>query len=142
VGGKTQLASYRAVAGDLRLAYSQFEELEAFARFGTRLDAETEGTLERGRRVREVLKQPQYQLLSVPAQIAVFVAVNHGVFDGLPIGEISAAERAVCEAVQTRLHEVFAHILSGKKLTEQQISGIEDVAREACARLEPLDADN
>ena len=55
VGGKTQLAAYRAVAGDLRLSYSQFEELEAFARFGTRLDEDTQRTLERGRRVREIL---------------------------------------------------------------------------------------
>jgi F-type H+/Na+-transporting ATPase subunit alpha len=57
VGGKAQLPAYRAVAGDLRLSYSQFEDLEAFSRFGTRLDDRTRQTLERGRRVREVLKQ-------------------------------------------------------------------------------------
>ena len=61
VGGKAQLPTYRVVTGDLRLAYAQFEELEAFARFGTRLDDETKNRLERGRRVRAVLEQPQYE---------------------------------------------------------------------------------
>ncbi|MBW1834467.1 MAG: F0F1 ATP synthase subunit alpha, partial [Deltaproteobacteria bacterium] len=74
VGGKTQLAAYRAVAGDLRLSYSQFEELETFSRFGTRLDEETRKTLDRGRRVREVLKQSQYEPMPVPEQAAVLVA--------------------------------------------------------------------
>ena len=78
VGGKTQLAAYRAVAGDLRLSYSQFEELEAFSRFGTRLDENTRKTIERGRRVREVLKQNQYKPIPVPEQIAVLLAVTGG----------------------------------------------------------------
>ena len=72
VGGKSQLNAYRSVAGDLRLSYSQFGELEGFARFGTRLDEETRKTLDRGRRVREALKQSQFELLSVPEQIAVY----------------------------------------------------------------------
>ncbi len=61
VGGKSQLPAYRDVSGNLRLSYSQFEELETFARFGTRLDAETQKTLEHGRHIREVLLQPQYR---------------------------------------------------------------------------------
>ena len=142
VGGKTQLASYRAVAGDLRLAYSQFEELEAFARFGTRLDQETQKMLERGRRVREVLKQPQYKLLPVPEQIAVFVAVNAGIFDSLPVARIGTAEQSVCEAIQARIPEIVAHIVAGKKLEQQQIERIELVAREACAELEPRDGND
>jgi F-type H+-transporting ATPase subunit alpha len=139
VGGKTQLASYRAVAGDLRLAYSQFEELEAFARFGTRLDEDTRRMLERGRRVREVLKQPQYHSLPVPEQIAVFVAVNTGVFDSLPIGAISNAEGFVCEAVRARLPDIVSHVLTGQELEDQQLQRIESVAREACSRLETCD---
>jgi len=84
VGGKTQLPAYRSVAGDLRLAYSQFEELEAFSRFGTGLDEETRRTLTRSLRVREILKQPQYEHLPVAEQIAALVAVNEGVLDDLP----------------------------------------------------------
>ena len=81
VGGKTPLAPYRAVAADLRLSYSQFEELEAFARFGTRPDEDTRRTLARGERVREVLKQPQYATLSAADQIVTLLAVTSGLFD-------------------------------------------------------------
>ena len=70
VGGKTQLPAYRSVAGDLRLSYSQFEELESFSRFGTRLDESTKRVLERGWRVREILKQGQYKPLRASEQIA------------------------------------------------------------------------
>jgi F-type H+/Na+-transporting ATPase subunit alpha len=94
VGGKTQLPAYRAVAGDLRLSYSQFEELETFARFGTRLDDETRKTIERGQRVREVLKQPQYDPIPVAEQIAVLLAVTSGIFDEVELDEIAAAELA------------------------------------------------
>ena len=65
VGGKAQLPAYRKVAGALRLSYTQFQELESFARFGTRLDERTRRTLEHGRRVRAVLRQPE--LLTMPA---------------------------------------------------------------------------
>jgi len=99
VGGKTQLAAYRAVAGQLRLTYSQFEELEGFARFGTRLDQDTKEKLTRGRRVREVLKQPQYATLPVCQQIAALVAVNDGLFDEVPLEQVGEAEEKVRQAV-------------------------------------------
>ena len=92
VGGKAQRPAYRAVAGDLRLAYAQFEELEMFARFGTRLDAQTRRQLERGQRVREVMKQPQYQPIPVTDQLAVLVATTQGLFDPVPLERISEAE--------------------------------------------------
>lgn len=117
VGGKTQLPAYRAVAGDLRLSYSQFEELEAFARFGTRLDEETRKTLERGRRVREVLKQPQYEPMPVPEQIATLVAVTEGVFDDLIPDQIGEAERAIRSAVKGQLPDVCERIQSGDQLS-------------------------
>ena len=60
VGGKAQRAAYRAVAGDLKLAYAQFEELETFARFGARLDEDTRKIIEHGRRIRACLKQPEF----------------------------------------------------------------------------------
>ena len=95
VGGSAQAAPYRAVAGDLRLSYSQFEELENFARFGVRLDEETQATLARGRRVRELLKQPQYQPLSVAEQIVALTAVTNGRFDRLRLDRIQAAKKRV-----------------------------------------------
>lgn len=103
VGGKAQLPGYRRVAGELRLSYSQFLELESFARFGTRLDEATRHALSHGRRVREVLKQNQYAPLSAAGQIAVLRAVTQGLFDGVPLAKVAEAEgrlvAAVAEAV-------------------------------------------
>ena len=131
VGGKTQLGAYRSVAGDLRLSYSQFEELETFARFGTRLDEATRQTIERGRRVREVLKQPQYQPIPVAEQIAVLLSVTSGVFDDITIEQVAEAERAVHCAVVERLPEVSLHIQSGKPLDDEEREALLQVAREA-----------
>ena len=131
VGGKTQLAAYRNVSGDLRLAYSQFEELETFARFGTRMDQETRSTLERGKRVREVLKQPQYRPLSVPEQIAVLVAVNEGALDQVPVERIGRAERHIRRAVTEKLGQVCDSISSGEELADEQVRALSDCAREA-----------
>jgi F-type H+-transporting ATPase subunit alpha len=118
VGGKTQLPAYRAVAGDLRLSYSQFEELETFARFGTRLDEETRSALERGRRVREVLKQPQYQPIPVPEQIAVMLAVTEGLFDPVPIEKIPEAKERVRKVIRDEQPEIADRIMDGEKLSE------------------------
>jgi F-type H+-transporting ATPase subunit alpha len=131
VGGKTQLSAYRAVAGDLRLSYSQFEELEAFARFGTQLDEETRNTLERGRRVREILKQPQYRPMSVAEQVAVLVAVNEGVFDSLETGDIGAAEKKVRQAVSSQLAELCEKIEKGEKINQEDIHSIKEVAKKS-----------
>ena len=95
VGGKAQLPAYRAVAADLRLAYAQFEELETFARFGTRLDDDTRSRLERGRRVREILKQPEHAGLCAAHQIAVLLAATSGVLDEVAVEGIADAERSL-----------------------------------------------
>jgi F-type H+/Na+-transporting ATPase subunit alpha len=131
VGGKTQLPAYRAIAGDLRLSYSQFQEVEVFSRFGTQLDEDTRQTLERGRRVREVLKQPQSQPLTVIEQIAVLVAVNGGVFDDIPVEEIDTAESAVREAVMEQLPDVCERIVAGEKLREEDIDALLITAKDA-----------
>ena len=131
VGGKTQLNAYRAVAGDLRLSYSQFEELETFARFGTQMDEETRKTLERGRRVREILKQPQYSPMPVPDQIAVLVAVNEGLFDDLPLDRIGDAEEKVRKAVKNQLPELCEKIKRGEKISAEDLSSIRDAAGKA-----------
>ncbi len=129
VGGKTQLSAYRRVAGDLRLSYSQFEELESFARFGTRLDEETRKTLERGRRVREILKQPQYEPMPVSEQIAVLVAVNEGVFDTLPLSDIGEAARKVRRAVVEDRAGIVDRIEAGEPLGDEDAEALLDTAR-------------
>ena len=135
VGGKTQLRAYRAVAGDLRLSYSQFEELEAFSRFGTRLDDDTRKTLERGRRVREVFKQPQYAPLSVSEQIAALVAVNRGVFDEIDVKEMAEAERRIGKTVKEELSNVCDRIERGEELAEEDIQTLFTAAQLAVSGL-------
>jgi F-type H+/Na+-transporting ATPase subunit alpha len=95
VGGKAQRAAYRAVAGDLKLAYSQFEELETFARFGARLDEDNRKVIEHGRRIRACLKQPEFAPVSMPAQIAVLLALTAELFDDVPLDRMTDAEQAV-----------------------------------------------
>lgn len=92
VGGKAQYPAYRSVSGDLKLHYAQFEELEAFARFGTRIDKETKARLERGRRVRAILQQAEQAPQTPKQQIAVLLAATHGLFDDLPLSEIEQVE--------------------------------------------------
>jgi F-type H+-transporting ATPase subunit alpha len=99
VGGKAQLPGYRRVAGDLRLSYSQFQELESFARFGTRLDEVTREALAHGRRVREVLKQNQYAPLPAAGQIAFLRAVTQGLFNGVKLAKMVEAEGMILAAV-------------------------------------------
>ena len=116
VGGKAQLPAYRAVASDLRISHAQFEELETFSRFGTRLDEATRKVLERGWRVREILNQPQYKPIPVSEQIAALLAVTSGNFDGIAIEKIREAEGNLRERVVKKHGDLCAKIASGEKL--------------------------
>jgi len=131
VGGKTQFPAFRSVAGDLRLSYSQFEELETFARFATRLDEDTRATIEHGRRVREVLKQNEHQLLRASEQMVVLKAVNAGLFDELSLESISDAEQAVQERALAKLPELCERMEAGEKLGDAQWERLLDAARDA-----------
>jgi F-type H+-transporting ATPase subunit alpha len=136
VGGRAQLPAYQKVASDLRLTYSQFEELEAFSRFGTRLDEETSRTLERGRRVREALKQPQYRPMLPAEQTAVLLAVTQGIFDNLDVEDVGEAERRVGRALMDGLPEVVARIHAGDDLPDEAREQLLDSARQAIAGLQ------
>jgi F-type H+-transporting ATPase subunit alpha len=136
VGGKTQLPAYRAVAGDLRLSYSQFEELESFSRFGTRLDDTTRQALERGQRVREVLKQVQYQPMPVAEQIAVLLAVTAGLLDEWAIAQIPTAENAIVLAVRTQIPDICDRIQRGELLSDTDRTRLLETAKHAIASIQ------
>ena len=119
VGGKAQRAAYRAVAGDLKLAYAQFEELETFARFGARLDEDTRKIIEHGRRIRACLKQPEFAPVSVPAQIAVLLALTAELFDHVPLDQMKDAEHAVQEAAANIPAEVCARFEGADELSDE-----------------------
>lgn len=129
VGGKAQFPAYRTVSGSLRLAYSQFEELESFSRFSSRLDDETRLALDRGKRVREVLKQPQWKTLAVPEQLVSLLAVNSGLFDAIPVDEIAATELSIQEAVRRELPSLCDEIATGQQLSKEDQIRMEDVIR-------------
>ncbi len=135
VGGKTQLPAYRTVAGDLRLAYSQFEELEKFARFSSQLDEDTRATLDRGLRVREILKQRQHHLLNVPEQIASMVALTSGVLDRVHADQIAKAERVIQVAITETLPEICERIIAGRELSQDDLVQIRKIGSEAVSEL-------
>ncbi|WP_372992257.1 alternate F1F0 ATPase, F1 subunit alpha [Sulfitobacter sp.] len=118
VGGKVQLPAFRAVAGNLRLMYSQFEELESFARFGTQLDDETRIKLTRGQRVREILKQREHQHLNVPEQVAALLAATEGLLDDIAPDDVAAAEETVQNAVQKFEPDLCERIGAGADLSQ------------------------
>ena len=112
VGGKAQIPPYRKVTGDLRLSYSQFQELETFSRFGARLDEQTKKTLNHGLRVREVLKQDQFYPLSAAYQIVVLLAATRGYLDDIPELSVKEIETLICQAVSNNITDLDKVILS------------------------------
>ncbi|MFT5701498.1 MAG: F-type H+-transporting ATPase subunit alpha [Desulforhopalus sp.] len=129
VGGKAQRAAYREVAGDLKLAYAQFEELETFARFGARLDEESRKVIEHGQRIRACLKQPAFTPVSMPAQIAVLLALTAKLFDDVPLDRMKEAERAVRKAAAQIPAKVSEQLDKAETLSDENRQLIITIAR-------------
>ena len=137
VGGKAQWAAYRAVTGDLKLAYAQFEELETFARFGARLDDDTRKVIEHGRRIRACLKQPELSPMSVPAQIAILLALAAKLFDDVALDRMTDAGHAVQKAAMNIPLELSARFRTTDKLSDNDRHAIIEIARQALASFQP-----
>lgn len=133
VGGKAQRAAFRAVAGDLKLAYAQFEELETFARFGARLDDATLETIEHGRRIRSCLKQTEFAPVSMAAQIAVLLSLTGGLFDPVPLDRMPETESVVHRVADGLDESLRARLESGDKLADEDRDAILEACREAIA---------
>jgi F-type H+-transporting ATPase subunit alpha len=131
VGGKAQLAAYRAVAGSLKLAYAQFEELETFARFGARIDEHTRKIIAHGQRIRACLKQPEFAPVSVPEQITVLLALLAELLDSVPLDKMPDAERVLREAAAEIPVEVLRRFSTADKLTDEDRGAILQVAGNA-----------
>jgi F-type H+-transporting ATPase subunit alpha len=140
VGGKAQCAAYRAVAGDLKLAYAQFEELETFARFGARLDEDTRKIIEHGRRIRACLKQPEFSPVPVPAQIALLLALTARLFDAVALEKMTGAEQAVHEAAAKIPPEICARFETADKLTDEDRAAVIAIVTAALAPFQPKPA--
>jgi F-type H+-transporting ATPase subunit alpha len=129
VGDRAQLPAYRAVGNSLRLFYSQFEELERFSRYGARLEPERRRELERGRRIREALKQADGDPRSVVEQLVVLVAVTEGALDHVPPARIPTAE-AELRSRAGAFAELGRRIDRGAPLTDEDVRGIVGLAKE------------
>lgn len=124
VGGKAQLPAFRIIAGDLRLSYAQYEELEQFARLGTRLDVESQRSLTRGRRIREILKQTERDLLTVPEQFIILLAATRGLMDDLSIEQVKEGEEAIRDMITVEWPELCEKIEAGEMPSEQALESL------------------
>jgi F-type H+-transporting ATPase subunit alpha len=121
VGGNAQISAMKKVAGPLRLNLAQFRELEAFAEFGSELDAASLAQLERGRRVVEVLKQGQFAPVPVEEQVLAIYAVTNGHMDDIPVEKVGRFEHELREYFRTRRGEVLDGIRTTGKLPESDV---------------------
>lgn len=137
VGSQAQKAAYRGVAGDLKLAYSQFEELESFAKFGTHLDDATRKAIDHGKRIRACLKQAQSNPVPVVEQIVILVALAAGLFDQVPMERVPEGEMALQKALNTLSKDVAGRLMSDEKLSDGDRKAIVDLATHALAELQP-----
>jgi F-type H+-transporting ATPase subunit alpha len=125
VGGAAQIKAMKKVAGSLRLDLAQYRELEAFAQFGSDLDATTQKQLARGERTVEILKQPQYQPLPVEEQVAAIYAVTNGFVDGVEVGHIRKWERGFIEHLKAHAPEVLSGVREQKVLSDENKAALE-----------------
>jgi len=130
VGGAAQTKAMRRVAGKLRLEVAQYRELAAFAQFGSDLDKATRDQLERGKRITEVLKQPQYEPMPLEQQAMIIYAVTSGFLDDVPVAQVTAFERAFHRFMATNHPEVGKAIAESKELTEEVSSSLEKAIEE------------
>ncbi len=118
VGSSAQTKAMKKVAGKLKLQLAQFRELESFASIGTDLDPETQKTLDLGRRMTQVLKQPQYNPLSLEQQVTVIYAVNNGFFSSIPVDKIQETENKFHNYMKVQGKEVLEAIKTTKEINE------------------------
>jgi F-type H+-transporting ATPase subunit alpha len=119
VGGSAQIKAMRQVAGTLRLDLAQYRELAAFAQFGSDLDKSTLNQLNRGRRLVEVLKQPQYQPLPVEKQVVIIYAATNGFLDSVPVESARSYEAELYRFLDTRRTQLLSSLAEKKQIDDQ-----------------------
>jgi F-type H+-transporting ATPase subunit alpha len=130
VGGSAQIKAMRQVAGSLRLDLAQYRELAAFAQFGSDLDKATQAQLNRGQRLVEILKQPQYAPLPVEKQILLIFAAINGYFDPVAVSDIRGLEEDLYQFVDTRHPSLLRDIVETRELTDDIRARLHEVLKE------------
>lgn len=133
VGGNAQIKSMKKVSGTLKLDQAQFRELEAFAKFGSDLDAATKLTIERGQKNLEILKQGQYSPVSVEDQVAIIYASTNGLLDEVDVSNVKAFENEYINILKTS-HKSALETLKAGKLEENGIAAMKEAAKDAAAK--------
>ncbi len=128
VGGSAQVKAVKKLAGTMKLDLAQYRELEAFAKFGSDLDPATQKQLARGARSVEILKQGQYNPLSVPEQVAVLLANNKGVFDDLELEQVSEFESRYLESINVKFADELNEVATSGKLSDELATKLEEEA--------------
>ena len=135
VGGNAQTKAMKKIAGSMRLDLAAYRELEAFSQLGTELDAATQKQLDRGARLVELLKQPQYQPMPFERQVAVIYAGTQGYMDDVPLGKIAAFQKEFLNYLDSSHGEVLTKLREGKALTDEIESGIKSALDEFKSRV-------
>ncbi|MDA1015805.1 MAG: F0F1 ATP synthase subunit alpha [Planctomycetota bacterium] len=135
VGGNAQTKAMKKIAGSLRLDLAAFRELEAFAQLGTELDKATQTQLDRGYRMVELLKQPQYVPLDVTDQVISIYAGTKGYFDSVPVNKVSEAEKKLVEFFKTEKSDIRETMIESGALTDEIVEVLEAALREFAGRM-------
>ena len=131
VGGAAQTKAVKSVGGNLKLGLSQFRELASFAQFGSDLDDATKAQIDRGQRLTELLKQPQYQPMSVWEQFVSIHAVTSGAFDDVPVAKIKEAQAALLTQLWKNSKDAMRELNKGAKPTDEQLKVIDEATQTA-----------
>ena len=133
VGGSAQIRAMRQVAGSLRLDLAQYRELAAFAQFGSDLDKATQAQLNRGRRLVEILKQPQYQPLAVEKQVVIIFAATKGYLDGVDVEDVRRYEEDLYRFLERHHPDVLTQIAEKKILDDNWKAALEAALRNSAS---------
>ena len=131
VGGAAQTKAVKSVGGNLKLGLSQFRELASFAQFGSDLDDATKAQIDRGQRLTELLKQPQYQPMSVWEQFVSIHAVTSGAFDNVPVAKIKEAQATLLTQLWKNSKDAMRELNKGAKPTDEQLRVIDEATQTA-----------
>ncbi|MBF1024212.1 MAG: F0F1 ATP synthase subunit alpha [Candidatus Nanogingivalaceae bacterium] len=136
VGGAAQTKAVKSVGGNLKLGLSQFRELASFAQFGSDLDDATKAQIDRGQRLTELLKQPQYQPMSVWEQFVSIHAVTSGAFDSVPVAKIKEAQAGLLTQLWNNSKDAMRELNKGAKPTDEQLQVIDEATQVAAKGFE------
>ena len=133
VGGSAQIKSMKKVSGTLKLDQAQYRELEAFAKFGSDLDAATMNVIEKGKRNVEILKQKQGDPFTVEDQVAIIYAGSKNLLRNVPVNKVKEFEKDFLQYLNAKHRDTLDALKAGK-LTDEAIAVLEDAAKEISAK--------